>query len=53
MLAELAVQAKEGFAKAEEEWERSAVAWGKSFFSLSFRPFFYNVLVYLKLRLNI
>ncbi|KAG5640685.1 hypothetical protein DXG03_007535 [Asterophora parasitica] len=29
LLVELAAQAKEGFAKAEEEWERSVLAWDK------------------------
>lgn len=28
LLTELARLAKEGFAKAEEEWEKSVIAWG-------------------------
>lgn len=30
LLSELSAMADEGFDKAEEEWEKSVVAWGKS-----------------------
>jgi hypothetical protein len=38
LLEELAEQAKAGFANAQEEWEKSVIAWGK----LIFHTYFYN-----------
>jgi hypothetical protein len=39
LLVDLAAQAEAGFSKAEEEWEKSVVAWGTSPFSLHRRRY--------------
>ena len=43
-LEDLAVQAKAGFSKAEEEWEKSVVAWGM-FVQLFSSVFFFLVVM--------
>jgi hypothetical protein len=39
LLQQLAVLTKEGFSKAQEEWEKSVVAWGAS------RPILFGYLI--------